>query len=96
MSHRETDEDYSKVIAQLGPKNRLIECKDGIQWILQAKVGNRWLSEKFLTSRDGVLRRAEGLPGSEVLRLLPERFKTGSRVGLTRGPAPETDLPATK
>lgn len=82
MSHRETDDDYGKVIAQLGPKNRLIECKDGIQWILQAKVGKRWLSEKFLTSRDGVLRRAEGMPGWEVLKDLPERFKSLSARGL--------------
>jgi hypothetical protein len=75
MIHRETDEDYGKVIAQLGPKNRVIECKDSIQWILQAKVGKRWLSEKFLTSRDGVLRYAEGMPGWEVLKDLPERFQ---------------------
>ena len=82
--HRETDEDYRKVIAQLGPIHRLIECKDSIQWILQRKSGTRWLSEQFLTSRDGVIRRTKGLPGAEVLSDLPERFKAGTGGGFGR------------
>lgn len=74
-SHRESDDGYDKVIARLGPEYRLIECKDGIQWILQRKRGH-WRSEKFLTSREGVLRRVQGLPGWEVLKNLPTRFQT--------------------
>lgn len=93
MSHREKDGDYDRVIAQLGANWRVIECCDGIQWIVQRKVATRWVSRKFLTSRDGVLRRVgpglanvdptaarTGLPGWEALRSLPERFAAGARV----------------
>lgn len=85
MSHRETDDDYDHVVARLGPKHRVIECKDDIQWILQERIAERWRSQKFLTSREGVLRYVAGLPGAETLTTLPERYasrshpRTGSR-----------------
>jgi hypothetical protein len=87
VSRREGDEDYDNVIVQLGPNNRLIECADNWQWILQVKTGNRWRSIKFFTSRDGVLNRVQGLPGWEVLQQLPERFRSGCKDTLSRGPA---------
>ena len=76
-SHREGDEDYGKIIAVFSAKNRLIECADGIQWILQLKRGKEWKSVKFFTSRDGVLRRVReyGLPLADALEVLPERHK---------------------
>lgn len=64
-SHRESDDDYSNVIAQLGPTHRVIVCKDNIQWIVQRRKDS-WRSLHYLTSRDGVLRRVKGLPGWEV------------------------------
>jgi hypothetical protein len=108
-SHREKDDDYDNVIAQLGPKVRLIECAENWQWIVQVKSGQRWRAEKFLTSRDGVIRRVgpglgnvdvrahgrDGCPGWEVLQQLPDRFQTGWKLKLSRGPAPETDISAT-
>lgn len=77
MSHREGYENYDKVIAQLGPNFRLIECKDGHQWILQEKKRhNDWRSLKFFMTRAGVIRRIKGLPGWEALNdNLPDRFK---------------------
>ena len=78
MSLREQDDDYDYIIAQLGPKHRLIVCSDDIQWILQEFHSKRWRSVKYCTSREGVLRWASGLPNAEVLVNLPERFKSGS------------------
>ena len=72
-SHRESDDDYSNVIAQLGPTHRVIVCKDNIQWIVQRRKDS-WRSLHYLTSRDGVLRRVKGLPGWEALNALPDHF----------------------
>ena len=41
-SHRESDENYSRVVASLSDHWRVIVCKDCIQWILQfAKISRR-------------------------------------------------------
>ena len=94
MSHRETDDDYDRVIIRFG-EWRVIEDADAIQWIVQrreAKGRRRWLSEKYCTSRDGLIRRCgpglgnvdagnhgqSGFPGWEALRGLPDRFRAGS------------------
>ena len=74
MSHRETDDDYDNVVAQLGPKHRVIVCVDDWQWIVQERKGAQWRSMKFCTSRDGVVRRTKGLPGAEALAALPDHF----------------------
>lgn len=74
MSRREQDDDYEWMIEQLGPKHRVIECKDHIQWIVQEKVGKQWRSRKYCTSAAGVHRWTGGLPGAERLADLPERF----------------------
>ena len=79
MSHREKDDDYDHVIAQLGPSWRVVVCKDDYQWITQQKIGKIWRSRHYHTARDGVLYRVQGLPGWESLKELPERFTTGSR-----------------
>jgi hypothetical protein len=34
-SRRESAEDYYRIVARLNPRWRVIECADGIQWILQ-------------------------------------------------------------
>jgi hypothetical protein len=73
-SHRETDEDYDNIVAQLGPKDRVIVCKDDYQWIVQELKGREWRSTKFCTSRDGVLRWVKGKPGWEALLALPDHF----------------------
>jgi hypothetical protein len=87
MSRREGDDDYDNVILQLGPTERLIECADNWQWILQVRTGKRWRSVKFFTSRWGVLNRTRGMPGWQLLEQLPERFQSGCKDRLVRGPA---------
>jgi hypothetical protein len=89
-SHRERDDDYGEILAQLGPDWRVIVCKDDHQWIVQQKPkGGVWRSKHYCTSREGALRRVKGLPGREALTHLPARFnpsrtpqkpRTGSHV----------------
>ena len=77
MSLREKDDDYDRVVAQLGPKHRLIVCRDDVQWILQEFYSKQWRAMKYLTSREGVLAGVSGLPDAEALVNLPSRFKSG-------------------
>ena len=39
--YREEAEDYPAVVAVIGCGWRVIECRDGIQWILQRQTGKR-------------------------------------------------------
>jgi hypothetical protein len=83
VSRRESDDDYGKIVAQLGPTDRVIACADNLQWIIQHKSGV-WRSDHFCTSREGVIRRVKGLPRWEVLLDLPDQF---ARIGTTPRPA---------
>ena len=79
-SHRERDDGYKGVVAQLAPRWRVIICKDGIQWILQRKEashGGPWRGVSYHTSRDGLLRACgslKALPSSglEAVEAFPE------------------------
>lgn len=79
-SHRERDDAYRNVVAQLAPRWRVIICRDGIQWILQRKEashGGPWRGVSYNTNRDGLLRACwslEALPsnGLEALEVFPE------------------------
>ena len=82
-SHRERDDSYSKVIIQLAPRWRIIECRNALQWIIQhrsAKPLNRvyWLGMSYLTSRNKLIEVSTGLnllldaSMKDVLAGLPE------------------------
>ena len=65
-SHRERDDSYSKVIIQLAPRWRIIECRNALQWIIQhrsAKLLNRghWLGVSYHTSRNKLIEVSIGL-----------------------------------
>ena len=65
-SHRERDDSYSKVIIQLAPRWRIIECRNALQWVIQhrsAKPLNRgyWLGMSYLTSRNKLIEVSTGL-----------------------------------
>ena len=80
QKHRERDDGYKGVVAQLAPRWRVIACRDGIQWILQRKEashGGPWRGVSYYTSRDGLLRACgslKALPSSglEALEALPD------------------------
>ena len=56
----ESSGDYGRVVLTLSPQWRIIECRQGIQWIIQKCKGmrygtTRWDSCHYLTSRDGLI-----------------------------------------
>ena len=93
MSHRERDGDYDRVIAQLGPKWRVIECKDAFQWIVQEVSGTQWRNRAYCTSRDGLIRRCGPGLGNAALPSPPKR-DTGLEQGGLRGWEVLRQLPA--
>jgi hypothetical protein len=79
-THRERDDAYRNVVAQLAPRWRVIICKDGIQWIVQQKEsshGGPWRGVSYHTNRDGLLRACGSLEAAscgalEALAALPD------------------------
>ena len=49
-SHRERDDGYSKVILQLAPRWRIIECRNAEQWIIQKRSAEPWTEASGLAS----------------------------------------------
>ena len=80
QTHRERDDGYKGVVAQLTTRWRVIVCRDGIQWILQRKEsshGGPWRGVSYHTNRDGLLRACGSLKALssgavEALAALPE------------------------
>lgn len=60
-SNREKDENYWRVVAVLNPDWRVIECIDGIQWIIQKRCQSRWISKKYLRDRASLIDRVATL-----------------------------------
>ena len=88
-SHRERDDSYSKIIIQLAPRWRIIECRNALQWIIQhrsAKLLNRghWLGVSYHTSRNKLIEVSTGLnllsdaSMKDVLAGLPETISQRS------------------
>lgn len=77
VSHRERDHDYRAIVADLDDKTRVIECVDGLQWILQRLRGDRWFAIAYCQTRDPLIREAtKALSGAapEALFALPPRL----------------------
>jgi hypothetical protein len=59
-THRETSDFYRGVIAVLTSRWRVINCKNGIQWILQKRTAEPlhegiWRGQSYFTNRDALL-----------------------------------------
>jgi hypothetical protein len=56
----EGSEDYPGIVCALNARWRVITCRDDMQWIVQRrhdrKGVERWDSESFCVTRDGLLR----------------------------------------
>lgn len=76
---------YPHIVARLNDQWRVIVCRDGIQWILQAQSGHsaglpRWRSRYFCRTREGLLRCVRehagpiGRNALAVLSRLPKRI----------------------
>ncbi len=60
-SHRESDDDYARIVARLDDRWRVIVCRDDLQWILQRRDGERaggarWTGISYCQSREALLR----------------------------------------
>src|SRR6476620_10102085 len=76
-SHRERDHDYRAIVAELDDITRVVECVDGLQWILQRRRGDRWFGIAFCRMRDPLIREATKALGGAVpgaLFALPSRL----------------------
>ena len=87
-SHRERDDGYSKVILQLAPRWRIIECRNAEQWIIQKRSAEpldrgKWTGVSHVVSRDKLIEL------SASLGLLSEPSK---RAVLEVLPSSTTDL----
>ena len=59
-SHRERDDSYTKVILQLAPRWRIIECRNAEQWIIQKRSAEpldrgKWTGVSYVVSRDKLI-----------------------------------------
>lgn len=83
QSHREGDENYRKVVVRLNEHWRVIECRDGIQWILQRSDGERrgwtrWSARSYCRSKNALIRACRTSTGEidcnamAILEALPE------------------------
>ncbi|TIV01716.1 MAG: hypothetical protein E5W09_01450 [Mesorhizobium sp.] len=64
-SHRESDEAYCATVARLNAGWRVIECRDGIQWILQRMDGERhgrarWTGRSYCRTREALIHVCRG------------------------------------
>ena len=65
-SHRERDDSYTKVILQLAPRWRIIECRNAEQWIIQKRSAEpldrgKWTSISYVVSRDKLIELSASL-----------------------------------
>lgn len=65
-SHRERDDSYGKVILQLAPRWRIIECRNAEQWIIQKRNAEPlnpgvWLGVSYVVSRDKLIELSTSL-----------------------------------
>ena len=65
-SHRERDDSYGKVILQLAPRWRIIECRNAEQWIIQKRSAEpldrgKWTSISYVVSRDKLIELSASL-----------------------------------
>ncbi|MBR1212055.1 hypothetical protein [Bradyrhizobium sp. JYMT SZCCT0180] len=86
MSDRETADDYPRIVAVLNSAWRVIECRDGLQWILQRRGsperarGDDWRGRSYCRTKEALLRCTREYAGEiepdahTVLVALPARI----------------------
>ncbi|MEO0544418.1 MAG: hypothetical protein AAFY99_11420 [Pseudomonadota bacterium] len=82
--NRESSDMYCRVVVRLNTQWRVVECRDGIQWILQygKKSGHRriWRGNSYCRTRNALIRCVTQRVGEieqskmQMLRSLSERF----------------------
>ena len=85
LSHRERDDAFVQVVAQLAPRWRVIVCKDYLQWIIQKRSAEPlhrgvWRGQSYTTARNSLVRlcASRGLISDPIVRAtldaLPEQL----------------------
>lgn len=89
MSLRECADDYDRLVAILNDDWRVIECRDGIQWILQRRGSPKrsrrddWRGRSYCRTADALIRCTRDHVGdidpvaAAVLVGLPARIELG-------------------
>jgi hypothetical protein len=84
--HRESADNYYRIVAVLNDRWRVIECHDGIQWVLQRRNapekarGDDWRGRSYCRTRAALIRCTGAYCGeidpaaATVLASLPERI----------------------
>jgi hypothetical protein len=91
-SRQESADLYPHITVQLAPKWRVIECRDGEQWILKRKT-NKWEGRSYCRTSAALERVVREHVGDIELPdwlKAPARFKNGARIDLE---APEALSP---
>ena len=65
-SHREGADSYDKVVLQLAPRWRIIECRNAEQWIIQNRSAEpldrgKWTGVSYIVSRDKLIELSTSL-----------------------------------
>jgi hypothetical protein len=87
MSRVETADDYDRIVVQLNPRWRIVECRDRIQWILQRRGSpekarrDDWRGRSYCRTSEALCRCTREHAGpidptaAAVLAALPERIE---------------------
>jgi hypothetical protein len=83
VSRQESADDYPGVVAELG-KWRVVECRDGEQWILQRKSGT-WEARSFCRTSEALRRVVREHVGAVDLPDLPKWLAAPAGVRVDSG-----------
>lgn len=83
--HHETADDYLRTVVRLNQTWRVIECKDGLQWILQRRDAvrsgqPRWTGRRYFQTKAALLKISRALCGPldaealDILMALPAQI----------------------
>jgi hypothetical protein len=77
--HLREEDDACPVIARIGNRHRVVECRDRIQWIVQRLIGSRWRGVSFHRDREALIERSGATgPALVALQALPPTHLGGA------------------
>ena len=86
MCNNESASNYPHIVCNIGRYRRVILCRDGLQWIIQASDGKnggrrRWTGKSYVTSRDKLIELCRRLDGFSEQIHLPMLLELPENVG---------------
>jgi hypothetical protein len=88
-SRNESDDNYYRIVIRLNDRWRVIECRDGVQWILQYRASAEtyptafWKGRGYFRTREALIRSctcagAISAAAAAILAALPDWFGGGN------------------